>query len=581
MNSRFAFLFIALTAFPFNSFGGFLDQLNQIQNQVEKAKGVLEKAKGSIGALKDNHKVNGTVIINDDSKPWYFKMLYFNASGCTRLYYQVNDGEPKFLGEFVGPLRKLAFAPIEIKGLKRGDRVRFIEKTYWNGSWYGPIGSDNGNFFKVKGGNGVYRFSFEDAAGFDMAYNDGEFLFYRGDKGPLPNRCLQIESFKALKSKSGILFSGKLKLSCSGNVGAQIEIKDNRWQTYKVIDLSFKNASSQEKAFKYEFNYPLPAPMYTAIFTASLNGETDQRIRGLKGCITKFSNFQGVFGSSQVKPFSFTGNVYFLPKGTSSLPDFKTLTPVGKIYTYELNIPPRSFKEGFPGITDRYEWFAIDYKGKAYFPKGRDYTFCLLSDDGAKLFIDGNLIINNDGIHPPTEKCGTVKLTEGFHNLEVQYFQGPRYEIALVLSLVRSGHKEPFNIQNFLPVKVSESKCRVNLRVGSKLLFEFNSYSLKPNAYSVLDQVVEYLKGMSYKKIIVSGHTDNVGSKKYNYQLSLKRASAVANYLISKGIPKEKVEIVGYGESRPLYPNNTEENRAKNRRVEIEVLKECEGEGTP
>ncbi len=206
---------------------------------------------------------------------------------------------------------------------------------------------------------------------------------------------------------------------------------------------------------------------------------------------TKPSGRESVsFGTSKRTPFVFEGDIYFLPKGTNRLPDFSKLKPVGKIYTPILNVTPRSFREGFPGITDRFEWFAIDYKGKIYIPRDREFTFYLLSDDGAKLIIDGKTVIDNDGIHLPTEKSATVRPSKGIHTVEVRYFQGPRYEVALVLSHLKNGRKVPFDIRDFAPVQVEEGNYQVNLTLSSGILFDFNSYALKPEAIKVLDEVV-------------------------------------------------------------------------------------------
>ena len=185
-------------------------------------------------------------------------------------------------------------------------------------------------------------------------------------------------------------------------------------------------------------------------------------------------------------------------------------------------------------------------------------------------------MIDNDGVHPPTEKSATVRLAKGIHTVEVQYFQGPRYEVALILSYLKDGKKVPFDIRDFAPVQVEEGNCQVNLTLSSGILFDFNSYALKPEAIKVLDEVVGYIENTPYEKVIVEGHTDNTGSAEYNLKLSKKRAQAVANYLIAKGIPADRIEVVGYGESRPKYPNTTEENRAKNRRVEIKLIKRCQ-----
>lgn len=284
---------------------------------------------------------------------------------------------------------------------------------------------------------------------------------------------------------------------------------------------------------------------------------------------------KGIFGSTKKNPFILVGTIYYLPEGTNRLPDFSKLKPVGKIYTSVLNITPRSFSQGFPGVTNRFEWFAIRYKGKIYTPRDENYTFSLLSDDGSKLIIDGKVIIDNDGVHPPYEKTGSVYLKRGIHEIEISYFQGPRWQVALVLSVIWDNKKEIFDIRKFAPVKMEEKRCIVNLTMTSAVLFDFDKYNLKPEARDVLDQVVDFLKTYKYQRVIVEGHTDSIGSQSYNLRLSRKRAASVADYLINNGLPAEKIKIVGYGESKPKYPNDTEEHRAKNRRVEIKVVKPC------
>ena len=283
----------------------------------------------------------------------------------------------------------------------------------------------------------------------------------------------------------------------------------------------------------------------------------------------------GIFGTTSKNPFIFEGDIYFIKPGTSKLPNFSKLKSNGKIYSAILDIPPQNFQKGFPGITNRYEWFAIDYKGKIYTPNSKRYTFTLLSDDGAKLIIDGKTIIDNDGIHPPQEKIGSVLLKKGLHKIEVQYFQGPRYQVALVLSLIENGKKIPFDIRKFSPISLKEEKCQSKLTLGNSILFDFNKYNLKPQAIKVLDSVVQLLKNYDYKLIIVAGYTDNIGSDSYNYKLSKQRAKSVANYLIKKGIPATYIKTIGYGKNNPIVPNDTEEHRAKNRRVEIVVKKKC------
>src|SRR4051794_17563321 len=88
------------------------------------------------------------------------------------------------------------------------------------------------------------------------------------------------------------------------------------------------------------------------------------------------------FGVTVVDPFGLKGEIYLLPQDTLFLPNFKKLKPAGAIYTSALNIPPRNFLSGFPGVTDRFEWFAIDYNGFFYVDHPGKYRFILASDDG-------------------------------------------------------------------------------------------------------------------------------------------------------------------------------------------------------
>lgn len=160
-----------------------------------------------------------------------------------------------------------------------------------------------------------------------------------------------------------------------------------------------------------------------------------------------------LFGTTVVIPFGLRGDIYYLKPGTLMLPKFEKLEPVGTIYAHSLNIKPREFTEGFPGVTDRFEWFAIDYHGRFYIDKPGKYDFSLISDDGSKLFIDNKLIIDNDHDHPPRQVDGRVTLSGGIHRIRIEYFQGPRTGIALMLGVLEPGEKDwhIFNTDHFRP----------------------------------------------------------------------------------------------------------------------------------
>ncbi len=95
---------------------------------------------------------------------------------------------------------------------------------------------------------------------------------------------------------------------------------------------------------------------------------------------------------------------------------------------------------------------------------------------------------------------------------------------------------------------------------------------LKPEGRAKLDDLVGKIKDISLEVIIAVGHTDSVGSDAYNQKLSVRRSEAVKAYLVSKGIEKNRVYTEGKGEKQPVADNKTAEGRAKNRRVEIEVV---------
>jgi OOP family OmpA-OmpF porin len=114
-------------------------------------------------------------------------------------------------------------------------------------------------------------------------------------------------------------------------------------------------------------------------------------------------------------------------------------------------------------------------------------------------------------------------------------------------------------------VKVNEAGCWV----CKGLNFDFNKSDIKPMYYPCLDETVDYLNSQPAMNVEVQGHTDNIGSQKYNQKLSEERAMSVMNYLVSKGIAKERLSIKGFGFSNPVDTNNTEEGRAKNRRVQF------------
>ncbi|MFZ2991163.1 outer membrane protein OmpA [Ideonella sp.] len=102
--------------------------------------------------------------------------------------------------------------------------------------------------------------------------------------------------------------------------------------------------------------------------------------------------------------------------------------------------------------------------------------------------------------------------------------------------------------------------------------YDFDKAVLKPEAKAKLDDLVAKTAGMNLEVIIAVGHTDSVGNDAYNQKLSVKRSESVKEYLVGKGVEKNRVYTEGKGEKQPVADNKTSEGRAKNRRVEIEVV---------
>jgi OOP family OmpA-OmpF porin len=102
--------------------------------------------------------------------------------------------------------------------------------------------------------------------------------------------------------------------------------------------------------------------------------------------------------------------------------------------------------------------------------------------------------------------------------------------------------------------------------------FDFDKSVLKPEGKAKLDDLASKLKGLNLEVVIAVGHTDSIGTDAYNQKLSVRRAESVKAYLIHKGVEANRIYTEGKGEKQPIASNKTKEGRAKNRRVEIEVV---------
>jgi hypothetical protein len=145
------------------------------------------------------------------------------------------------------------------------------------------------------------------------------------------------------------------------------------------------------------------------------------------------------------------GDVYELPTGIPQLPDFWSLDPIGTVYTYELDVPGQNIKSSsaIPGVTPKMDGFGIDYYAVFHIQTPGDYTFQLLADDAAKLYIDGSLIVNLDWLHDTLGQETTLHLDAGSHTLHLPFMDSIGGLALMLLIKPPGGEYRVFNLQDF------------------------------------------------------------------------------------------------------------------------------------
>jgi len=287
----------------------------------------------------------------------------------------------------------------------------------------------------------------------------------------------------------------------------------------------------------------------------------------------------GSLGEKDPGLLNLKGTIYALAEDTGGMPeDLAKRKPLGVIYTDKLDVPARDFTDGFPGVTDRFEWFGVLYTGTFEVGEAGTYGWKLISDDGSRLWIDGKEVIDNDGVHSFDPAEGEVTLSKGSHTMRVWYFQGPATEIGLQLFVRPPGGEERiFALADFasglssalknVDARATKEGIRVNL--DAAVLFDTNKHDLKPQAKASIASVAEVISAYPNAVVEISGHTDSIGDTEPNQKLSERRAEAVRAALVAAVPGSVKLTTSGFGESQPIATNETEKGRALNRRVEI------------
>ncbi|MGZ5190574.1 MAG: OmpA family protein, partial [Flavisolibacter sp.] len=134
-------------------------------------------------------------------------------------------------------------------------------------------------------------------------------------------------------------------------------------------------------------------------------------------------------------------------------------------------------------------------------------------------------------------------------------------------SLIKAGYKEIHKDLYLVPIEIGQV-VRLN-----NVFFDFDKWDLRPESFVELDRVVKLLNDNPAIEIEMSAHTDSRGSDDYNFKLSDNRARSVMEYIISKGIAASRIVSQGYGETKPVETNETDDGRQMNRRVEFKIMK--------
>ncbi len=301
-------------------------------------------------------------------------------------------------------------------------------------------------------------------------------------------------------------------------------------------------------------------------------GRTQPFLIGLKGTIYNFV-FPTMGG---------LGKYNNIMEAAGYTKEIEQTPPIGYVYAQSLNISERELDMPFPGVPRGKKIFAIIYTGNFEVKDSTEYQFGLKSDDGSRLWIDGIEVINNDGIHQfNIAKTGKIGLSKGFHAIKVWYFQGLADRMGLLLVMKKASEKD-FHLFDLKKYEAEVQKnignqqdtATIRTQADNKVLFETGKAELKTESSDWLMSIARILIFNPQSKVRIEGHTDNIGSTASNQMLSENRAKAVADALKKLGIPPSVIfDIKGLGFSQPLAPNDSEEGRAKNRRVEVFIEK--------
>ncbi len=286
------------------------------------------------------------------------------------------------------------------------------------------------------------------------------------------------------------------------------------------------------------------------------------------------------FTSAQSNPNpefdTFKGTVYKLPRQKKYKLQYHPRLEKQEVITTlkwdKIDVPETDDRELFPDVGLRYG-FSIIFKSNMKIAKEGFYKFSLTSDDGSVLWIGEKAVILNDGIHKMRFVEDSIALSPDTYPIKIWYFQ--KFPDRFGIQFNSSYYRDMIAGESITPLENPITQQQLKLVIPNQILnFEYDSYEVDASAKIFLDSIAnKILTVPNIATLKISGFTDDTGSKIYNSELSIKRAITIQKELAQRiKNPSIKYDVKGYGESRFLYPNDSEENRKKNRRVEIEIV---------
>jgi len=250
----------------------------------------------------------------------------------------------------------------------------------------------------------------------------------------------------------------------------------------------------------------------------------------------------------------------------------------------ELNIEDRDVRKGFPQV-DKTSSFGLILYSELEIEKGGTYGFKLASDDGSRLYIGNQRVIDNDGPHGFKAKANRICLPAGKHQLKVWYYQGWPYRFGLTLECHRLSDEclqplEPIaTVVDSKSVNKIKDKERTIAEAASffqepvPILFDHWKSDILPEYETVISDIKNQVARLDNVIIRIEGHTDDTGNDELNLDLSRDRASAIMSAIYETAARNNnRIQSVGYGADRPVASNSDEDGRRKNRRVEVRII---------